>query len=129
MGFQAQVLRQHCETVRVQVHSPSFLQWVGKIQPAPYCECYEVEIQYRTNTKFQPRPRVFVRNPLLQKRDGRGCPHRYGDKEPCLYYPPANEWNPSMLLAYSIVPWTSRWLYFYEIWLATGEWHGGGIEH
>ncbi|MGH8092034.1 MAG: hypothetical protein ACREIF_00990 [Chthoniobacterales bacterium] len=34
-----------------------------------------------------------------------------------------------MRLADTIVPWTSRWLYFYEIWLATGEWMGGGIPH
>lgn len=25
-----------------------------------------------------------------------------------------------------IVPWTSLWLYFFEDWLATDEWKGGG---
>jgi len=28
----------------------------------------------------------------------------------------------------TILPWTSLWLHFYEIWLVTGVWHGGG-EH
>jgi hypothetical protein len=31
-----------------------------------------------------------------------------------------------MLLADSIVPWASEWLFFYEFWLVTGEWDGGG---
>lgn len=129
MGFQAQGLRKYCDTIRVQVHSPSHLEWVGRVQPAPYCDQYKIRIHYRTNTRFVPRPEVTVLNPLLELRDGKGCPHRYAEQKPCLYYPPGNEWRPDMLLALSIVPWTSRWLYFYEIWLTTGEWHGGGIEH
>lgn len=32
-----------------------------------------------------------------------------------------------MLLVETIVPWTSEWLYFYEIWLVTGEWYAGVI--
>ena len=28
----------------------------------------------------------------------------------------------------TIVPWASLWLYYYEVWHATGEWLGGG-EH
>ena len=33
-----------------------------------------------------------------------------------------------MFIADTIVPWACEWLLHYEIWLATGEWHGGG-EH
>jgi hypothetical protein len=25
------------------------------------------------------------------------------------------------------VPWLLLWLSFYELWLITGEWHGGGV--
>ena len=32
------------------------------------------------------------------------------------------------LISNTIIPWTIEWLYFYELWLATGEWLGGG-EH
>jgi len=32
----------------------------------------------------------------------------------------------SMLIADTTVPWTAEWLANYEVWLATGEWHGGG---
>jgi hypothetical protein len=32
-------------------------------------------------------------------------------------------------IADTLVPWASEWLFDYELWLATGEWYGGGIEH
>ena len=32
-----------------------------------------------------------------------------------------------MPLANTIVPWVADWLYYYEVWLFTGEWEGGGI--
>jgi hypothetical protein len=129
MGYQSLVLKKHCETISSKVTSPSHLEWVGMIHPAPYCEQYRVHLDYRTDTRNRPRPVITIRGPLLQKRDGKGCPHRYGEQQPCLYHPPSNEWMPNMPLAFTIVPWASRWLYYYEIWLTTGEWHGGGIEH
>jgi hypothetical protein len=44
----------------------------------------------------------------------------------CLFDPMANEWNPSMSIAKTTVPWAVRWLACYELWEATGWWHGGG---
>jgi hypothetical protein len=44
----------------------------------------------------------------------------------CLFDPMANEWNPSMSIARTTVPWAARWLACYELWEATGRWHGGG---
>ncbi|AIQ89412.1 protein of unassigned function [Methylobacterium oryzae CBMB20] len=32
-----------------------------------------------------------------------------------------------MLLGRTIVPWAILWLWFFEDWLATGEWRGGGV--
>jgi hypothetical protein len=32
-----------------------------------------------------------------------------------------------MLYTETIVPWISEWLMYYELWLSTGEWLGGGI--
>lgn len=52
----------------------------------------------------------------------------YGQKTLCLYRPSKNEWDSPMSLADTVLPWTSLWLFYYEIWLATGEWLGGG-EH
>ena len=36
------------------------------------------------------------------------------------------EFTTYKFLSKTIVPWTVEWLYFYELWLATGEWYGGG---
>jgi hypothetical protein len=124
---QIAALQKHCDTISVLARGPCVLKWRGRVHPAPYCEIYTIDVAYRTDTRFKPRPRVTIVEPLLQLRDAKGCPHRHGAQEPCLYYHHGNEWNGGMLLAYTIVPWTSRWLYFYEIWLATGEWMGGGI--
>jgi hypothetical protein len=30
------------------------------------------------------------------------------------------------LLAITVVPWISEWLIYYELWLVTGRWLGGG---
>jgi len=129
MAVQAATLRKHRETLALSVERSSLLRWRGRVTPADFTESYIVEVEYRSDTRFVPRPRVFVRDPLLRLRNGCGCPHRHGDQEPCLYFHLGTEWTPRMLLADTIVPWTSRWLYFYEIWLATGEWMGGGIAH
>ena len=37
------------------------------------------------------------------------------------------EIDASQFIADTIIPWTSEWLLHYEIWVATGIWHGGGI--
>jgi hypothetical protein len=73
------------------------------------------------------RPAVTVVNPSLERRpDAPTLPHTYGDTELCLYFP--GEWHPWMLIAYTTVPWCSEWLFYYELWLATGDWLGGGHE-
>jgi hypothetical protein len=32
-----------------------------------------------------------------------------------------------MFIDKTIVPWCYLWLFYFEDWLATGEWKGGGI--
>lgn len=98
----------------------------GSIRPSELSCSYRVRIEYQINYK----PRTFVEDPRLQRRqpDDEAIPHTYSDEEVCLFRPFANEWNPTKPLATTIVPWFITWLFFYEIWLATGEWHGGG-EH
>jgi hypothetical protein len=48
----------------------------------------------------------------------------FPDSTLCLCYP--EEWQPTMLIARTILPWTVEWLAHYEIWRATGHWTGGG---
>ena len=54
-------------------------------------------------------------------------PHVYSSGDLCLYLP--GQWKESMLLADTILPWTSQWLLYYELWLITGHWMGSGHDH
>jgi hypothetical protein len=98
---------------------------VGDIQPTPLSPAYRVKIEYRAG---EP-PQVHVLSPKLVPREEGGClPHVYPGDRLCLFLPGAGEWLPSMSLAHVLVPWISEWLYFYEVWHATGDWLGGGVE-
>lgn len=64
--------------------------------------------------------------------EGRPLPHVYRHDEAgtklCLWLPRKNEWLPQMPLGETYIPWTSEWLNYFEEWLLTDEWAGGG-EH
>lgn len=100
------------------------LVWQGNLRPSPLSRSYKVRILYR----LTETPAVEVVEPTLEDRLGEAPPHMYPGRRPCLYSPKRFEWNESMRLSETIVPWLSEWLLFYEIWHATGEWCGGG-EH
>ncbi|ACP23444.1 hypothetical protein NGR_b19970 (plasmid) [Sinorhizobium fredii NGR234] len=51
---------------------------------------------------------------------------RDGDPRLCLCDPAADEWDATMHLSRTIVPWSADWLACYELWLMTGRWTGGG---
>ena len=103
------------------------LRCVARIAPEPWCQTYTCEITYRLNSR-PDGPRVFVSSPELMLREGEDeIPHTYARNELCLFLPHAREWHPYLQIAHTIVPWTSLWLYYYEVWLATGEWMGGGV--
>jgi hypothetical protein len=78
-------------------------------------------------------PEIFVVHPDLKAlASGRALPHVYphagkGAKL-CLWRPGKHEWHASMKLSETYVPWTVQWLWYFEDWLQTGEWAGGG-EH
>jgi hypothetical protein len=97
------------------------LFWTGSIQPNPLCATYRVGISWDGHRR---RPLVRVLAPRLMMPDGKYLPHVFPGDELCLHYP--SEWSAKMPIADTIVPWTSEWLFFYELWLATDEWHGGG---
>ena len=91
--------------------------------PTELCQSYTVKLKY----KLGKAPQVNILKPELIEPEGRSLPHTYPGKRLCLYYPGIGVWREDMLLAETIVPWISEWLYYYEIWLVTGEWYGGGI--
>lgn len=102
----------------------SSLTWEGSLQPTSISNLYRVRIQMSQGK----RPHVHVIDPILQRRGQEPIPHTFPGNELCLYRAKYGEWNGSMFLADTILPWASLWLYFYELWHSTGEWLGGG-EH
>lgn len=99
--------------------------WYGNFQPTPITDIYKVRIHYH----IDDTPDVKVLFPKLERRaSGESIPHLYSRNRLCLYKPGTGQWDTRMFLAETIVPWTSLWLYYYEMWHNTGEWLGGG-EH
>jgi len=98
------------------------LTWIGELQPNPLCDTYTVQIVW----DGVRRPTVHVLQPQLRAPEGKRLPHVFPGDELCLHL--REEWTPDMSIADTIIPWASEWLYFYELWLVTEEWHGGGHE-
>jgi len=101
----------------------SELTWMATLVPYPLSQTYGVRLRY----KLTGNPEVEVLAPCLKKRGSDKPPHLYPGERLCLYLPRIGEWNKTMFLSETIVPWTSEWLFNYEVWLATGEWCGGGV--
>jgi hypothetical protein len=97
----------------------------GVMQPLEGMRAYRVRITYREG-RF---PRAEVLDPQPQRRiPERPVAHTNGaDHVPCLFTPTNGDWRPSMWLSNTVVPWLGEWLVFYEGWLTTGTWHGGGV--
>lgn len=104
------------------------LFWHGKIKPTPLSKEYYVLVSY----KLWDSPKVWVIGEELGQIENKNLPHKYEVSVEnkmvriCLYR--YSEFNAYKLIANTIIPWTVEWLYYYELWQATGEWLGGG-EH
>ncbi len=98
---------------------------VGKLQPTSRSNVYTVEIKYH----FRKDPTIHVLRPeLIVNFNGEKIPHTYPGNALCLFRPKYAEFKYSDYISTTIIPWTSLWLYYYEVWHVTGEWLGGG-EH
>ncbi len=97
--------------------------WIGNIQPTSASSLYKIKITY----SLEKTPKTWVMSPEISDRPDGKIPHIYKDNSLCLYLPKAREWSRDMLIAETILPWICLWLYYYEIWHATGLWLGGGI--
>ena len=103
------------------------LGWRFALRPTPLSREYAARIDYHQGQV----PRVFVEDPDLTLLAGdRRLPHVYSQKPTCLclYLPRAFEWRDWMRLDETIVPWITIWLFYFEEWLISNEWKGGG-EH
>lgn len=87
---------------------------------------YQVQIDYERGSS----PAVTVLDPDLSTlAGGRRIPHVYSETPMrlCLYLPKARQWHRGLRLDETVVPWTYLWLDYFEEWLWSNEWKGGGI--
>ena len=83
---------------------------------------------------------VYIIEPKIKKHNGCDPPHiyknlsrwndydqQYEELRLCLYLPDAHEYSPRYRLIETIIAWAIKWTEFYELWLLTGEWFGGGM--
>jgi hypothetical protein len=94
------------------------LTWTGHLQPCDLSRTYTVQITY-TPGRY---PALRVLAPELKATENGFLPHTYDNGTLCLH--DAGQWDATMLIVDTIVPWAAEWLLHYEIWLATGEWSG-----
>lgn len=102
--------------------------WRYEVTPTPLSCSYDLELRYGPDTSR--RPNVLVRQPDLSAlAEGRELPHVFSQSpvELCLYLPRTGEWSPERLLDATILPWSQLWFFYFEDWLVTDNWKGGGV--
>jgi hypothetical protein len=102
------------------------LTWWWDVSPTPLSRVYRLRLEYRAGGT----PQVFAERPHLPTlAGGRPLPHVYGQDPTrlCLYLPDTAEWTPAKPLDETLVPWATVWLFYFEEWLASNEWKGGGV--
>lgn len=102
------------------------LFWRMALSPTPLSQKYRLDLEYAE----RDTPKVFVKEPCLADlAGGKEIPHLY-EQNParlCLYLPGHNEWTPDRPFYRTLMPWAALWLFYFEDWLISGEWLGGGM--
>ena len=96
---------------------------VIKLRPDVFSKEYDVRVLFETG-----RVSVYVIGELKIASNRTKLPHVYSNelKHICLYGKEGESWSSEKSIVSTIVPWASEWLYYYELWLIDGQWHGGG---
>ena len=87
---------------------------------------YRIKLDYTLHGS----PELFVSKPDLRALAGeRKILHLYDQQRIrlCLYLPETNEWYDRRFLADTLVPWSVLWLFYFEEWLISENWKGGGF--
>lgn len=103
--------------VRLRPHK---LIWHGQVQPTAASGTYDLRLEARRGTT----PTVAVTSPALKPNEDGHLPHVYDTGSLCVSR--FGDWRPHMLFTDSMLPWACEWLFFYELWLASGLWYGDG---
>jgi hypothetical protein len=107
---------------KINVKKWGYVVFSGTLKPHINFPEYKVKIEYRLGR----HPRIKIVSPTLVEKP----PHYYSDTNSiCLYHPNDFTWSKSVSLAETIIPWTSCWIYFYEVWKESGVWYGEEAPH
>ena len=100
--------------------------WIFNVRPTELSDEYILKVDY--NETHFPKVYVLSPKPLPLANGASKLPHTYDTRKQrlCLFHPRNGEWNSSMLIANTIIHWAIEWLYYYENWVYTGKWFGGG---
>jgi hypothetical protein len=116
-----------------------FATWEGTL--APIAQRHRIWIRYIPDryldevTLAHPYVTVKVLDPLIApdpRGTGERTPHVYRYRQPihspalCAWDPTDEPFSPTVYIADHVIPAVVRWLVFYEDWLDTGIWRGGG---
>lgn len=119
LAQQAFALHARFPDAKVRLNATQLL-WSAVLQPTPLSREYRVQISYQ----LRRYPQVRVLDALATRGEA-SLPHVFSNGTLCLHRD--GEWTSRMSIVDSTVPWASEWLAHYEVWLATGDWHGGGV--
>ena len=108
----------------------NMLLWEGWVAPSAIGRKYHLRVEY----EWRGVPKIFVTQPNLRgiadsAIPGRDLPHVYS-QEPvrlCVHLPGSGEWHSAKAIAATLIPWSIGWLSFFEDWVFTNVWSGGGI--
>ena len=125
-AIQIAAMENRFPTLRLVGRTPA--RWIGDIAPIAGGRSFRLEVCSVWGGRNVPRVRVL--SPRLVNVPGRRRPpHTFGDGALCLYHTDDSRWDGTQLIAATIIPWACEWCYFYELWLATGEWLGPEYPH
>lgn len=108
---------------------PGIEAWIGPLRGLQ--RDYTVYVSWAHEAGLPPF--VFIVQPEIRPRPGGSyadIPHLiFNDEKPtesalCLFDPDQGEWDRTMLIADTIIPWASEWLHDYELWHFDGVWRG-----
>lgn len=119
IAVQALALRQLFPLSLIRV-SAGHLLWRGSVRPSEASDTYQLELEYRRRAT----PKVKVTAPDLVPNSDGLLPHVWDTGHLCVHR--FGDWQPRLLLTRTFIPWSAEWLVYYELWRATGIWHGDG---
>lgn len=104
-----------------------YFYWEFDVKPTTFSRVYKVLLIWDFT---QNAPAVYILNREVHEvSKTKTIPHLYSKEKVqlCLYYPSYKEFSNSMSLCETIIPWTYLWLSYYEEWLYSDDWKGGGV--